>query len=420
MGISLITIFVRHSAGCKYAGDEFARRCNCPKHLRWTSERKQHRRTAGTRSWAVAEEKKRELEDQLAGRTPQPQEGGHDIRGCISVFLQDKRVQGISEDALAKYARELDRMRTYCEAHGTFTIQGVTRELLTGYCSTWDTVYPSSQTRAIVRARCRSFFRYCYEAEWITRIPALPKITVDEMPTLPLSEREYETLLEAVDLTFPDEYRRKRTRALFQLMRWTGLALGDALKLRPDELEDMGTFYRVVTSRQKTGTDVSVAIRPDIAREILAVPNGDYEHAANGVRRTGSARYIFWDGKSDIVQTWTKRIIAPVFKRSGITRGGNMTSHRLRDTFAVDLLQKGVPMEEVSRFLGHTSIRTTEKHYAKWGKGRQDRADELVLATWKPSAGSNPQSRLGKRHVDVESSESSNRRSTHRSRPAGR
>ncbi len=60
-----------------------------------------------------------------------------------------------------------------------------------------------------------------------------------------------------------------------------------------------------------------------------------------------------------------------------------MKSHRLRDTFAVDLLEKGVPLEEVSKLLGHESIKTTEKHYSKWMKGRQDRLDSLVSATWK-------------------------------------
>jgi integrase len=39
-------------------------------------------------------------------------------------------------------------------------------------------------------------------------------------------------------------------------------------------------------------------------------------------------------------------------------------SHRLRDTFSVALLEKGVPLETVSILLGHTSIKTTEKHYA--------------------------------------------------------
>ena len=69
---NIITIFVRHGFNddkpCKYSGDEFSRRSNCPKHLRWTQNGKQYRRKAGTRSWETAEEVKRQLRDQLAGR----------------------------------------------------------------------------------------------------------------------------------------------------------------------------------------------------------------------------------------------------------------------------------------------------------------------------------------------------------------
>ena len=57
-------------------------------------------------------------------------------------------------------------------------------------------------------------------------------------------------------------------------------------------------------------------------------------------------------------------------------------NNRLRDTFAVDLLEKGVLLEEVSKLLGHESIETTERSYAKWVKGRQDRLDALVTGTW--------------------------------------
>jgi hypothetical protein len=35
--------------------------------------------------------------------------------------------------------------------------------------------------------------------------------------------------------------------------------------------------------------------------------------------------------------------------------------------FAVSLLEKGIPLEEASRLVGHTSIKTTEKHYAPGG-----------------------------------------------------
>lgn len=56
--------------------------------------------------------------------------------------------------------------------------------------------------------------------------------------------------------------------------------------------------------------------------------------------------------------------------------------HQLRDTFAVDLLEKGVPIEEVSKALGHDSIKKTEKYYAKRVKGRQDRLDEQIIGAW--------------------------------------
>jgi integrase/recombinase XerD len=45
-------------------------------------------------------------------------------------------------------------------------------------------------------------------------------------------------------------------------------------------------------------------------------------------------------------------------------------------------LRRGIPLEEVSKLLGHESIRTTERHYAKWVKGRQDGLDALVTETW--------------------------------------
>jgi integrase/recombinase XerD len=45
-------------------------------------------------------------------------------------------------------------------------------------------------------------------------------------------------------------------------------------------------------------------------------------------------------------------------------------------------LKKGVPLEEVSTLLGHESIKTTELHYSKWMKGRHDRPNSLVTATW--------------------------------------
>ena len=372
----VITIFVRHSAACKYVGDEFCKRCNCRKHLRWTQRGKQHRRKAGTRSWEEAEKKKREMEDQLSGKTPEvnAEQEQRDLQASIDVFIQDKKNQGITEKVIGKYTRELARLRVYCERQNVFTVQGITRELLTGFCATWAESYPSSYTRAKVRERVRSFLRYCYEAQWIARIPQLPKIKIDEPPTMPLTRAEYTRLLDAVYGTVSDPEQRERVHALFQLMRWSGLAIRDAITLKRAEIQfdKAKQLHRIVTARQKTGTHVSVPIPPEIADELLRVANGNPD-------------YIFWSGKGEeesITKNWAKYYIAPCFKAAKIPNDGHMMSHRLRDTFAVDLLEKGIPLEEVSKLLGHESIKTTERHYAKWVKGRQDHLDTLVSCTW--------------------------------------
>jgi site-specific recombinase XerD len=155
-------------------------------------------------------------------------------------------------------------------------------------------------------------------------------------------------------------------------MRYSGLAIRDAVTLERAELKhDAGkNLYRVVTSRQKTGTDVSVPIPATVDEELLALTNNN-------------VRYFFWTGESaeTIAKTWASRYLRPLFEAANLP-SGHMVSHRLRDTFAVSLLEKGVPLEEVSKLLGHTSIKTTEKHYAKWVKGRQDRLDSLVTGTW--------------------------------------
>jgi integrase len=303
------------------------------------------------------------------------------------VFIAAKEVEGLTPDLIGKYRLWLGRLASYSEGQGVYTVQGITGEIIIGFCKDWVTVYPSALTRSKLRERYKSFMRFCQSHDWLAKLPNWPKIQSDgKGPTMPLTDDEYNRLLDTVyvivkapadaveeDQTY--EYWVKRVRGLFLLMRWSGLSIMDALTLPRAELFKRDGDYRVTTQRTKTGTDVSVVIPPEVAAELLDIPNGN-------------DRYFFWSGvgsKKSICGNWGKRFIVPAFGDAGI-EGGHMKSHRLRDTFACDLLQKGVSLEDVSKLLGHKSVRTTEKHYAAWVRERQDRLDTVVKDTWAPPA----------------------------------
>jgi len=50
-----------------------------------------------------------------------------------------------------------------------------------------------------------------------------------------------------------------------------------------------------------------------------------------------------------------------------------------RDTFAVELLLAGVPIDQVSTLLGHSSVKMTETHYLPWVKARQEQLTSSVV-----------------------------------------
>jgi integrase len=53
-----------------------------------------------------------------------------------------------------------------------------------------------------------------------------------------------------------------------------------------------------------------------------------------------------------------------------------------RYTFAAEMLLAGVPIDQASILLGHSSVRITEKHHSHWVRARQDQLEKSVQAAW--------------------------------------
>jgi integrase len=148
----------------------------------------------------------------------------------------------------------------------------------------------------------------------------------------------------------------------------SGLRIGDAIKLTPEQVQDGKLFLY----QQKTRVPVYVPLPPAVVQELDRLPV------------TGA--YYFWRREGDSkVETATgnaRRAFRRIFTAAKLS--GHPHLHRLRDTFAVRLLQAGVSLEDVSVLLGHSSVKITEKHYAPWVAERQSRLEEIVNRTFAP------------------------------------
>jgi site-specific recombinase XerD len=138
-------------------------------------------------------------------------------------------------------------------------------------------------------------------------------------------------------------------------------------------LEYLRSFFRFcsdsgwIKDRTKTKTDVRLPL-PGAALSALAkVPK--------------TSLYYFWTGtsKSESCASVWQQTLRTLFELAEIENGH---AHRFRDTFAVESLSKGVPIESVSVLLGHRRVAITEKHYAPWVESRQQHLDELVRRTF--------------------------------------
>ncbi|MBL4674600.1 MAG: site-specific integrase [Mucilaginibacter sp.] len=144
--------------------------------------------------------------------------------------------------------------------------------------------------------------------------------------------------------------RLEAVRDMFVFSCYTGLSYIDISQLRSDNIERDGDDLWIRTLREKTLVPVDIPLLPQ-AVVILKKYEGNRRAIFNG--------RVFPVISNQKMNCYLKEIAGIC----GISK--NMTFHMARHTFATTIaLSNGVPLETVSKLLGHTKITTTQV-YAK-------------------------------------------------------
>ena len=155
--------------------------------------------------------------------------------------------------------------------------------------------------------------------------------------------------------------RWELVRDIFIFSCFTGLAYIDVSNLTPDHIVTLGDKQWIMTQRQKTSVETNVLLL-DIPKAIIAKYGGK-------TYRNGKLFPMLTNQK-------TNSYLKEIADICGIKK--NLTFHLARHTFATMSLSKGVPMESVSKMLGHTNIRTTQIYARITNKKIEHDMEELA------------------------------------------
>jgi integrase/recombinase XerD len=290
------------------------------------------------------------------------------IADAWAEFLADMEARKLTGSTIRKYKLVSRQMMDFAKRCGFRYLTEFDLPAVTQFRFEWKDGARSSGKKL---ERLRSFLRFAQKRKWVQENPAIdleaPKAAL--CPTLPYTREEVVRILAAVD-DYKDEMpingleNARRLRGLVLLLRYSGMRISDAVGLSSDRIVGSRLFLYT----QKTGVSVN-AVLPDFVLQALEAMPKVSEH------------HFFWSGtgKSEsIVRSWQTRL-RRLFCLAKVPNGH---AHRFRDTFAVELLLLGVPLERVSVLLGHQSVRVTERHYSPWVRSRQEQLEADLQRAW--------------------------------------
>ena len=275
----------------------------------------------------------------------------------LELFLTAKEVEGCSPKTIAYYEATLQHLESWLSK----PIAHVSSDDLRKYLSEYELERGSSKvTIDNIRRIFSSFFSWLEDEDYIVKSPVrkIKRVKTAVKTKETLSDEELEALRDSCD--------SKRDLAMVDLLASTGMRVGELIRLDIDDVDIQGREC-VVTGKGNKQRPVYFDARTKL-------------HLAAYLesRKDGNpALFVSLNGRTQRLSVCTveKRIKA-LGERAQV---GRVHPHKFRRTLATHAIDKGMPIEQVQRLLGHSKIETT-MHYAMVNQSNVKASHEKYLS----------------------------------------
>lgn len=260
----------------------------------------------------------------------------------IQRFFVAKTTCGLSARSLTYYKQILKKSLETIGKH----LKDITADDIRAYLTKTRLKGSSNVTLNNERRVLSSFFTWCHDEEFLPRniMKRVDKIKVEKKVKKPFTEEEMERLR-----TFA---KTDRDKAIIEFLYSTGCRVSEMVALNRDDIDYESREVTVLGKGNKQ-RKVFLSYRCIAALQIYQSKRLDKDPAL--FVSTPSNRFPHRDSQR-LLASGVEIMIRTTGKRAGIDKAH---PHRIRRTAATFALRRGMPIEQVSKMLGHEDLKTT-------------------------------------------------------------
>ena len=259
----------------------------------------------------------------------------------VSVFISAKRIEGCSEKTIGYYKSSIDKLLIAIPKD----IHDITTNDIRCYLAQQqDSKKLSKVTIDNLRRIFSSFFSWLEDEDYITKSPVrrIHKVRTDTLVKDVLSDESMEILR--------DNCTEIRDIAMIDLLASTGIRVGELVKMNREDI-DFQERQCIVFGKGNKEREVYFNARTKIHLKCYLEQRTDNNPALFVSLSSPHSRLTISGVESRLRQ---------LGKRANIIK---VHPHKFRRTLATMAIDKGMPIEQVQKLLGHVKIDTT-LHYA--------------------------------------------------------
>lgn len=273
----------------------------------------------------------------ISEKTTELQTINHGWEKELGLFLIRKRVEGRSEKTIELYKQHLQKALQYINK----PVKEITEADLFAYIALYKEKRKVSNAYLNhIRLVFSSFFSWLLNKGFIFKNPAagLESIKVEQKIKKPLSDIELEKLRRKCNI--------ERDLALIEFLYSTGVRVSELVALNRRDIDFNNMDVVVYGKGSKERETYLTASSCFHLKEYLNSRNDDNEALFVSLKAPHQRLSV----------AGIEEILRKLGRQTGVD---NVHPHRFRRTMATNVLNKGMPIEEVKELLGHVKMDTT-------------------------------------------------------------